>query len=342
MAVTIRQIAAVAGVSRGTVDRVLHDRPGVRPEIAEHVREIAQKLGFEPNRAGKMLAGRKQPIKIGCFLPSVNNAFFDDVIAGFRRAEAEFSDFGVSVQLREVEGYDAETHLRAVRELAEDGCSALCVSTVDTQRMRAYIDSLADAGIPVVTVNNDLTGTRRLCYVGADYRKGGRTAAGLLSLMARKPLNLLIVTGSLNIKGHKDRIRGFSQTLREKGVSYRLVDLFESFDSDAHAYAMTMKILREHPEINCIYIAAAGVAGVCRAVVELDRQKDLHIFSHDEIAVTLRMIRDGVIDFSIGQEPEMQGYRAIQLLFEYFMNDRRVRPENFITGTVIRIKENLA
>ena len=75
MAVTIRQIAAVAGVSRGTVDRVLHNRPGVKPEIAEHVRRIADELGFEPNRAGKILAARKQPIRIGCFLPSKGNAF---------------------------------------------------------------------------------------------------------------------------------------------------------------------------------------------------------------------------------------------------------------------------
>lgn len=70
MAVTIRQIAVVAGVSRGTVDRVLHNRPGVKPEIAEHVRKISQDLGYEPNRAGKILAARKQPLKIGCFCPA--------------------------------------------------------------------------------------------------------------------------------------------------------------------------------------------------------------------------------------------------------------------------------
>ncbi|MDD4076288.1 MAG: helix-turn-helix domain-containing protein, partial [Eubacteriales bacterium] len=56
MAITIKQIAVKAGVSRGTVDRVLHNRGGVKPDIAEHVRMIAQELGYKPNRAARLLA----------------------------------------------------------------------------------------------------------------------------------------------------------------------------------------------------------------------------------------------------------------------------------------------
>ena len=342
MAVTIRQIAAAAGVSRGTVDRVLHNRPGVKPEIAEHVRKIADDLGFLPNRAGKILAARKQPIKIGCFLPGVGNLFFDDVVKGYRKAEAELADFGVSLVVKSVRGYDAQTHIDSIGELVAQGCSALCLSTLDIPRIRDTVNGLIDSGIPVVAVNTDLSHTRRLCYVGCDYLQAGRTAAGLLSLMPpRETLNLLIVTGSLNMKGHNERIRGFSTTLRKKGVAYRLVDVFESLDNDDYAYEMALKTLKEHPEINCVYIVAAGVAGVCRAIVELGRQKKLTVLSYDEIEPTRQLIRDGVIDFTIGQEPAEQGYRAIQILFDYFMSDRRLAPKNHITETVIKIKENL-
>ena len=342
MAVTIRQIAAAAGVSRGTVDRVLHNRPGVKPEIAEHVRKIADDLGFLPNRAGKILAARKQPIKIGCFLPGIGNLFFDDVVKGYRKAEAELADFGVSLVIKNVRGYDAQIHIDSIAELAAQGCSALCLSTIDIPRIRDTVNSLIDSGLPVVAVNTDLSHTKRLCYVGCDYLQAGRTAAGLLSLMSpREALKLLIVTGSLNMKGHNERIRGFSTTLRKNGVPYRLVDVFESLDNDDYAYEMTLKTLKEHPEINCVYIVAAGVAGICRAVTELGRQKKLTVLSYDEIESTRQLIRDGVIDFTIGQEPVEQGYRAIQILFNYFMSDRRLSPKNHITETVIKIKENL-
>lgn len=341
MAVTIRQIAAVAGVSRGTVDRVLHDRPGVKPEIARHVRQIAKELGYEPNRAGKILAARKQPIRVGCFLPSVGNAFFADVIAGFRAAQADYADFGLSLLLEEARGYDPQVHLEAIRRLAEEGCSALCVSTVDTPEIRACVDELAEAGIPVVAVNTDLTNTKRLCYVGCDYLQAGRTAAGLLALMTHERLNLLIVTGSMHMKGHNQRMQGFSIALREKNVPYRVMDVCESLDNDEHAYRVTMEALRLHPETNCIYIVAAGVSGVCRAVVEMGRRKELRVLSHDEIDATRRFIMDGVIDFTIGQEPWKQGYCSVQTLFDYFMDDKRTVPADVITGTVIKIRENL-
>lgn len=341
MAVTIRQIAAAAGVSRGTVDRVLHDRPGVKPEIARHVRQIAKDLGYEPNRAGKILAARKQPIQVGCFLPSVGNAFFADVIAGFRAAQADYADFGLSLLLEEARGYDPQVHLEAIRRLAESGCAALCVSTVDTPEIRACVDELAEAGIPVVAVNTDLTNTKRLCYVGCDYLKAGRTAAGLLALMSHERLNLLIVTGSMNMKGHNQRIQGFSRALREKNVPYQVMDVCESLDNDEHACRVTMEALRLHPETNCIYIVAAGVSGVCRAVTETGRQKELRVLSHDEIDATRRFIMEGVIDFTIGQEPWKQGYCSVQTLFDYFMDDKRTVPADVITGTVIKIRENL-
>ena len=342
MAVTIRQIAAAAGVSRGTVDRVLHSRPGVRPEVAEHVRRIAEDLGFSPNRAGKILAARKQPIRIGCFLPGVGNLFFDDVVRGYRMAEAELADFGVSLVVKSIRGYDAEAHIAAITGLAAEGCSALCLSTVDVPRIRETVNGLTDSGTPVVAVNTDLSHTRRLCYVGCNYLQAGRTAAGLLALMSpRETLHLLIVTGSRNMKGHNERIRGFSSALRRKQFPYHLVDVFESQDNDDYAYEMTRRALLAHPEIDCIYIVAAGVSGVCRAVVELGRQKSVFVLSHDEIEPTRRLIRDGVIDFTIGQEPVEQGYRAIHLLFDYFVSDRRSSPKNYITQNVIKIAENL-
>lgn len=341
MPVTIRKIAELAGVSRGTVDRVLHGRPGVKPDIAEHVRNIADSLGYEPNRAGKILAARKQPIKIGCFLPGVGNAFFDGVINGFKKAETEYRDFGVSLEINSVKGYDANVHIQAIRDLVDKGCAALCVSTIDIPEIREYINEISAGGIPVVAVNTDISNAKRLCYVGCDYLKCGGTAAGLLALTATGRLELLIVTGSLKVKGHNDRVRGFSRTLRQKGIPYRLADIIESQDNDEHAYYVTMRALKENPGINCVYIAAAGVEGVCGAIVGLGLQNKVRVAAHDEIAGTKRLVRDGVIDFTIGQEPEEQGYRAVEIIFKYFMGNKRAAPNDHITGTIIKIRENI-
>lgn len=341
MAATIKKIAEAAGVSRGTVDRVLNNRGGVKPDVAEQVRTIAKEMGYSPNRAGKVLAARKQPITIGCFLPSIGNAFFDDVITGFRTAETELADFGVSVIVKTVKGYHAQEHIAAIGELVEQGCTALCVCTINIPHIRNYINQIVASGVPVVAVNTDLSKTQRLCYIGPDYLSSGQTAAGMISRYAPEALKLLIVTGSLKIKGHNERIRGFSQTLRSEGLPYKLVDIFESLDNDDYAYETALKILKEHPDINCVYIAAAGVAGVCRAILEANLPHKLRVLSYDDIQATRELLKNGVIDFTICQEPKEQGYRAVTVLFDYLMGGKRQTPPNHFTNTVIKIKENL-
>ncbi len=80
---TIKQIAELAGVSRGTVDRVLNNRGSVNANTAARVREIAEKLNYKPNKAGLMLAAQKKNLKIGViFLFPDSNPFFSEVLEG--------------------------------------------------------------------------------------------------------------------------------------------------------------------------------------------------------------------------------------------------------------------
>ena len=77
---TIKQIAELAGVSRGTVDRVLNNRGSVNANTAARVREIAEKLNYKPNKAGLMLAAQKKNLKIGVILFPDSNPFFSEVL----------------------------------------------------------------------------------------------------------------------------------------------------------------------------------------------------------------------------------------------------------------------
>ena len=77
---TIKEIAALAGVSRGTVDRVLNHRGAVHPKTAEKILEIAQALDYRPNRAGIVLAAQKRKLKLGVVLLGRGNPFYEDVL----------------------------------------------------------------------------------------------------------------------------------------------------------------------------------------------------------------------------------------------------------------------
>lgn len=340
MPVTIKDIAKAAGVSRGTVDRVLHNRPGVNAQVAEQIRELAQKMGFVPNRAGKILAARKQQITFGCLLPDKSIPFFDDVIKGIQRAQRELSDYNVSVEIVHAARYDTETHVKALQSMAKKNYSGLCVTTLDTPQVQLEVNKIAQKGIPVVSVNTDIPDSGRICYVGTDYQRSGQAAAGMLNLIHPQKLNALIIAGSYNIRGHKERIKGFLAGLDAHKIEYTVCAKIESLDSDDVSYKETIRALKENPSINCIFIAAAGVGGVCRAVQDCGKEK-IRVLAFDTVPQVIQYLNSGLIDFTIDQEPETQGYMGIQRLFSWLMEEGKREPQDYITKTVIKIAENI-
>jgi LacI family transcriptional regulator len=341
MAVTIKDIAKIANVSRGTVDRALNSRGGVNREVELRVKKIALDLGYKPNRAGKALAARKKPVKIGCLLPSVDNPFFDEVIAGLRAAEKELSDYGLSLNLVLQKGFDVDMHLEAIQSLVDKGVDALCLTTVDVPVITDKINELISAGMPVATINSDVRGTSRLFYVGSNYIKGGKTAAGMLSLVLKEKGKTLIITGSVKMQGHNRRIHGFCKEVKDAKMNISVVDVIESQDDDETAYGFTKESLLHYPSINSIYITAAGVAGVCRAVEELGLAGKLHLISFDDTPATREAILNGTIDATICQEPFEQGYQAIKLMFNYFIEGVVPKGGVVYTNNVIKIKQNI-
>ena len=111
MAVTLAEIAALAGVSRGTVDRALNNRGRVDPKVAARVRRIARELGYRPNRAGRLLALAKNPIRIGVIVQSVETMFMNMVYEEMQHARARLKSEGAEVLLRPLEGVDAGRQL---------------------------------------------------------------------------------------------------------------------------------------------------------------------------------------------------------------------------------------
>ena len=210
---TIKEIADLAGVSRGTVDRVLNNRGSVNPKTAEKIMGIVRAMDYRPNRAGITLAAQKKKYKIGVILFSENNPFFDEVMEGVRIKSSELQDYGVATLTRRVE-FDVDAQLTAIDELLSEGIHGLMLAPYNHIRIQEKIDELVALQIPVVTVNTDIDGSRRLAYVGSDYFRGGCTAAGLFALMTEGPVELGIITGS------SSRIGGMSFCEPRSGLGW--------------------------------------------------------------------------------------------------------------------------
>ena len=337
---TIKEIAALAGVSRGTVDRVLNDRGAVNPETAEKIRKIAKELDYKPNRAGLVLAAQKKRLKLGVILFSTGNPFFQDVLAGIDEKAEELAGYNCTVITKQI-SFGVEAQLQAVKELLAEEVNGIAMTPYNDEQIRSCINTLYEQGIPVVTLNTDIEDTKRIAYVGSNYTRSGATAAGLLQLMTSGTVNVGIVTGSSHILCHTERIAGFLKTLEPYADRIHIVDTVEIHDDEVESYEKTTALLSEHPEINALFFAAGGVYGGCRGVEALNKKSDLRIIAFDLVPTTRQMLENGTIAATICQQPKLQGSKPLSLLFAYLTTGENPEKEYNYVAVDIRIKENI-
>lgn len=337
--VTMKKIAEICGVSRGTVDRALNGRGRVNAETAASIREVARQLGYEPNPAGKALSARKKRPVIGIVLPSEGNHFFDEVLRGMEEAAAQYEIYGVQSKYYTMKGYEVEEQLGILRQIASE-VQALIINPIDDEQIAAQLNAMIAAGVFVVTVNNDIAGTGRHCYVGSDYYNGGVTACALMEAFMGDAANLAVILGSRKVSGHRQRLAGFQKRM-ERVPHFRLVATLENNDDDICAYEKTKELLQAHPEINAISILAAGVYGTCRAVMQMPEEQRPLILSFDTVPTTVEMMKFGIIKATIYQHPYRQGYSAVNKAFEYLVHGRLPDKEAYILKNEIKLLENL-
>ena len=336
---TIKEIAALAGVSRGTVDRVLNHRGAVHPKTAEKILEIAQALDYRPNRAGIVLAAQKRKLKLGVVLLGRGNPFYEDVLLGIREKAAELESYNCTVLIRQTD-YDREEQLAAIDELLSEGINGLALSPYNANAVRRKINELYEKNIPVVTLNTDIENSRRIAYVGCHYFRSGQTAAGLMRLMTSGQVYTGIISGSGNVLCHTERIAGFKDVIKAC-ENIHISATITNQDDDFESYEMTARLLKSHPEINALYFTAGGVYGGCRAVIESGRQYDIKIFTYDLVETTKKLIEKGLIAATICQQPVLQGSKPLDILFAHLTTGESPQSEYNYVDIDIRVKENL-
>ncbi len=335
---TIKEIAKLAEVSRGTVDRVLNNREGVSEETAEKVRKIAEELGYKPNKVGMALAAQKNKFLIGIIVFSRKNAFFDQVIEGVNEKADELAFFGCSVIIKRV-AYNTAAQLSAIWECLNEGAQGIIITPYNDTLICERLNALINDGIPVITLNSDAENVNRIAYVGSDYYNSGRAAGALMQLMTHGETNIGVILGDRNILCHSRREAGFRSKL-SSDKRFKIVDVKENFDDDLKSYEIVSKMLKEHPEINGLYFTAAGVFGGCKAIQELGEDRDIKVITYDAVSTTLDMLDKGIVTATICQEPKWQGSKSLELMYNYLSGNEDEEINSYYYSELnIKIKE---
>lgn len=337
-------VADRAGVSRGTVDRVLNNRTHVSPEVRARVMEALQETGYLPAHQfhqNNLQSSGSTPIKLGVLLPNWTGHFRSEILRGIEAARTEFEDFQVEILTEECQTDIPQEVLELIDHLLSQGIQGLSLCTPDTPTINAKINELQQKKIPVVTFNSDLPDSGRLTFIGQNYHKSGRIAAELISKCIPRRGRILAAVGNLEFNGHKQRLRGFQERMGELNFDNSQIHVVETFNDYQITYRKILEYLQNNPETHAIYMANRSVAGCTEAVKTIGKKGEIRIICHDVAESTKLLLEDGSVDFTITQDIFQQGYQPLVFLREFLQKGKTPAPAGVSTGISIICSQNM-
>lgn len=335
MSVTIKEIAELANVSRGTVDKVLNGRPGVKTETKNTILKIAEELNYKPNYLGKALVQHKEKTKIGIILTPEYNPYIQEIIRGIHDAQEEYSPFGIEVTIKMLGTLEPAEQISILNIFENEQYSGIAVFPINDDQVIRKINYLSEKGMVVVTFNSQIPAIEDICFVGQDHYKGGQAVAGLFNKILPEGGKIAVIMSSHNLSCHQDRLRGFSDKLAAYFPKLKIVEVQENQDRKDEAFRITLETLNNYPDLNAIYITSGGVAGVGHALEIAGRVSRVKVICHDIIPDSIELLKKGIIDFAIGQDPELQGYLLVKTLFDFLI--KKTKPKQKILDVPIDI-----
>lgn len=340
---TIQMVAELAGVSRGTVDRVLNDRPHVNSQVRQRVLEAMRELGYLSPREAyrRQVEDGLRPLVLGVLLPNWEGQFRTEVDQGIRQACEELEAAKVQVLLRRCATDLAQEAVELLEAMRAEGAEGFAVCAVSDPAIEEWIAARVEEGVPCVTFNSDLPGSRRLRFIGQDIHQAGRVAAGLLYKCVSGQGPILATAGNLKFDGHRRRLDGFRDRLGELGFPMERVIVRETFNDYGTSLRVVREALEEAPELRGVYMANLNVSGCCAAIRQAGRTGQVHVVCHDINEGVRQLIQAGDVDFTIPQNFRQQGRAPLLLLRDYLRKKTPLGPGQFQGRIEILCAENL-
>jgi LacI family transcriptional regulator len=326
--VTVKEIARLAGVSIGTVDRVLHDRGGVSADTKERIDRIIASQGYEPNHIARQLSLNKvYTFRAVLPLAAQDSGYWALCLEGIHRAERELAPYGTRLRVDEFDRYDRVAYRALLEDIVSAPCDGLLIAPVLPEELLPALARIKRK-IPYAFFDGSVEGAEPLAVIGQDAFAGGYLAGRMLSLLAGGSGGPFIALNAHAEDRHIElRIEGFMAYFRDRaGGSVREAREYSCFELThaESADAFLEALFRDVPGI-------AGIAGILVAnssghlvadwLRSTGKKEGCALVSWDLVPDNLRSLRDGGIDCLISQRPFEQGREGLQSLFRAVVHE---------------------
>lgn len=344
--IRIVDIAKLAGVSTGTVDRVLHNRGRVSEEKRIKVEAILKEINYEPNLVARFLAS-KRSYKFAVIAPTYSEGdYWELVCDGINRAGDEMRKFNISVEYFHFNQYDRFSFLKAADKFKEKDFDGVLLATLFGELVVNLSKELDEKDIPYIYIDSDIQKQKDLAYFGGDSLGSGNIAAKLLLKEIGLDADIFIAHVRFKYKEisvqMKTREQGFMKCLSQSDYKGKIHHV--EIDPDNHPAGLK-KLEDILSQSDTLVGGIVLNSRIYELIALLEKAKPalrerVRLVGHDAIERNIRALKSGQISFILSQRPELQGYDAIKALANYFLFKQEPEKTNFMPIDIL-IKENV-
>ncbi|SEA92521.1 transcriptional regulator, LacI family [Flavobacterium gillisiae] len=331
---TIKDIAQLAGVSKGTVDRVLHKRGKVSQKALDSINAVLSEIDYEPNLIARNLKNNKI-YTICVVLPDpAYDSYWLPCIKGIEEAIKEFKAFNLTIETHYFDPESSKTFLDVNEIVVDRAPDAVLLAPLFYKEALGIVEKYIKKEILVNTFNNQVESNEIRNFVGQDLHRSGRVAAKLMASISQKgQIAIIHIAEKFKNAIHmQEKEKGFRSYFVEKEDSiYEIISLKLK---RTNYEAKLTDFLTENPKLSGVFITTSKAYQIVEIINEAVNDK-ISIIGYDLLEKNITLLNNGKIDFLINQNPKQQIYLGISFLVDHFIFGKELRNTTFLPIDIV-------
>lgn len=325
--ITINEIAKIANVSRGTVDRVVNNRGYVAEDKLKLIQKIIKDLNFTPNTHGRNLALSKS-LKIAVILP-IHSAgeYFESIVNATATAGKNYMPFGLQINYYYFDIYDLSKFNIIEKIIFNENYNAIITTQPQNKTIASFLRKCNTKNLPYTLLGTYNSKFDSLCNIGQDAKQSGRLAGKLINYGQENQAKYIVfnIFNEQNINQNiVNRIEGFKDFFKDKALKNVKVELINISINDPELKIKIKENIANLSKYDGVFIPNSRAYLVAEL---LEKKQKIRFLGFDLIDNNIKHLKSGVIDFLINQKPFEQGYKGVEILYR-FLASHQEPPKN--------------
>ncbi len=342
--VTIKDIAKLANVSRGTVDRVINNRGKVSKDVEKRILQIAKDLNYKKNILASRLASTKtHRIVIVCPDES-SDIFWELPKKGMDKAIDSIKDYGIIFDSWKFNLFDKEEFKTQFKKAIDSLPDIIILAPLFWKESLKLLEYAKKKQVPIITFNSEVEHDSILSYIGQNSYKSGYLVGKLINmgLNHRDEIVMLnLAHKATNAPHYSGKYYGLIDYFKDNALDEKRIHLYDvkNFRNEFKLKLFYQNLKKKHPYLKVLFFTNSRAYKLLNLLDEDEINKYI-IIGFDTIEPNVKLLKENKIDFLINQNPIQQGFKSVILGIDYIIHKKSTQSKQYLPLDIV-VKENV-